>query len=49
MRPAAFSGYVIGSPASWNEPELVTRVAAAKGLGERIFVAVGANEEAPMG
>lgn len=47
-RPAAFSGYVIGSPAIWNEPELVTRVAVAKGLGERIFVAVGANEEAPM-
>lgn len=47
-RPAAFSGYVIGSPAIWNEPELVNRVAVAKGLGERIFVAVGGEEESRM-
>ena len=47
-RPAAFSGYVIGSPAIWNEPDLVTRVAAAKGRGERIFVAVGGDEGARM-
>jgi predicted alpha/beta superfamily hydrolase len=47
-RPTAFTGYVIGSPAIWNEPDLVARVAAAKGHGERIFVAVGGGEEARM-
>ncbi len=46
--PGAFSGYVIGSPGVRNEPGLVARVAAARGHGERIFVAVGGNEEARM-
>jgi predicted alpha/beta superfamily hydrolase len=47
-QPSAFSGYVIGSPAVWNEPGLVARVAAAKAEGERIFIAVGAKEKPEM-
>ena len=43
-RPGAFSGYVIGSPGTWNEPDLAKRVAAAKGGGERIFIAAGGLE-----
>jgi len=47
--PGAFSAYVIGSPAIWNEPNLVARVAAAEvRRGERIFIAVGAGEKAQM-
>jgi len=42
--PGAFSAYVIGSPAIWNEPRLVARVAAAQVRGERIFIGVGGNE-----
>jgi len=46
--PGAFSAYVIGSPAIWNEPSLVARVGAAKAHGERIFLAVGGGENARM-
>ncbi|HEY8002725.1 MAG TPA: alpha/beta hydrolase-fold protein [Phenylobacterium sp.] len=46
--PGAFSGYVIGSPATWNEPRLVDRVAAARVGRARIYIAVGGNETARM-
>jgi predicted alpha/beta superfamily hydrolase len=45
-RPGAFSGYVVGSPGIWNEPNLPGRVAAAKGGGARIFIAAGGRETA---
>jgi predicted alpha/beta superfamily hydrolase len=45
-RPGAFAGYVVGSPGTWNEPDLVKRTAAAQGHGERIFVASGGKETA---
>lgn len=47
-RPGAFVGYVIGSPAVWREPNLVERMRAAKGRGERVFIAVGGKEGSRM-
>jgi predicted alpha/beta superfamily hydrolase len=46
--PGAFSAYVIGSPAVWNEPTLVARVATSMAGRERVYIAVGGNEEARM-
>jgi predicted alpha/beta superfamily hydrolase len=43
-QPAAFSDYVIGSPATRDEPDLLARLAAAKAGRERFFVAVGGKE-----
>ncbi|HEY2359169.1 MAG TPA: alpha/beta hydrolase-fold protein [Phenylobacterium sp.] len=43
-QPGAFSGYVIGSPAVKNEPDLLARLAAVKPGRERLFVAAGGNE-----
>jgi enterochelin esterase-like enzyme len=41
--PAAFSGYIIGSPSVWADPQLLSRLTAvaSKGMGRRIYVAVG--------
>ncbi|MGZ3404325.1 MAG: alpha/beta hydrolase [Phenylobacterium sp.] len=47
-RPTAFSAYVIGSPALQNEAGLMARVIAAKGGGERIFIAAGTKESAEV-
>jgi predicted alpha/beta superfamily hydrolase len=47
-RPGAFSAYVIGSPALSNEPGLMSRIATAKGGGERIFIAAGTKEKAEI-
>ncbi len=44
--PASFSGYVIASPSVFADRELLARLPAAvsKGLGRRVFVAVGGAE-----
>lgn len=47
--PAAFDGYVIGSPSVWIDPEVLARLSsAAKGDGRRVFIAVGDQEEPRM-
>lgn len=42
--PGAFSAYVIGSAAAWNEPGLAARITSAAAHGQRVYVAVGGNE-----
>lgn len=48
-RPTSFSGYLIGSPSTWQDP---TTLAAAQGFsaggGRRVFVGVGAEESPNM-
>jgi predicted alpha/beta superfamily hydrolase len=49
--PAAFSGYIIGSPSVWADPQLLPDLAAAasKGKGRRVYVAVGERETEDLG
>lgn len=49
--PAAFSGYIIGSPSVWADPQLLPDLAAAasKGKGQRVYVAVGERETEDLG
>ena len=49
--PEAFSGYIIGSPSVWADPELLPGLAAAasKGKGQRVYVAVGERETEDLG
>ncbi len=44
--PEAFSGYIIGSPSVWADPQLLPDLAAAasKGKGQRVYLAVGERE-----
>ena len=48
--PDAFSGYIIASPSTPADPFVVDKNAAiaARGHGQRVFVAVGGNEDAAM-
>ena len=45
-RPGAFSGFVLGSPSFWLEPEDMARVRQAKDGGERVLIYAGGKEEA---
>jgi predicted alpha/beta superfamily hydrolase len=49
--PQAFSGYIIGSPSVWADPQLLPDLAAAapKGNGQRVYVAVGEFETEDLG
>jgi predicted alpha/beta superfamily hydrolase len=49
--PQAFSGYIIGSPSVWADPQLLPGLAAAasKGQGRRVYVAVGERETEDLG
>jgi predicted alpha/beta superfamily hydrolase len=49
--PEAFSGYIIGSPSVWADPQLLPDLAAAasKGKGQRVYVAVGERETEDLG
>jgi predicted alpha/beta superfamily hydrolase len=49
--PDAFSGYIIGSPSVWADPQLLPDLAAAasKGKGQRVYVAVGERETEDLG
>jgi predicted alpha/beta superfamily hydrolase len=49
--PQAFSGYIIGSPSVWADPQLLPDLAAAasKGKGQRVYVAVGERETEDLG
>jgi predicted alpha/beta superfamily hydrolase len=49
--PEAFSGYIIGGPSVWADPQLLPDLAAAasKGKGERVYVAVGERETEDLG
>jgi pimeloyl-ACP methyl ester carboxylesterase len=47
--PDEFNGYVIGSPSVWIDKQVLTRLAgAAKRSGNRVFVAVGEQEDHKM-
>jgi predicted alpha/beta superfamily hydrolase len=46
--PDAFDGYVIASPSVWIDPQVLGRLAAARGNQHRVFIAVGDQEEARM-
>ena len=49
--PEAFSGYIIGSPSVWADPQLLPELAAAasKGTGQRVYVAAGERETEDLG
>jgi predicted alpha/beta superfamily hydrolase len=49
--PEAFSGYIIGSPSVWADPQLLPDLAAAasRGKGRRVYVAVGERETEDLG
>ncbi|MBI1199782.1 MAG: esterase [Phenylobacterium sp.] len=49
-RPAAFSSYIICSPALWMEPDLIDRLPQARPSAgaPRVFVGVGGKEDARM-
>jgi len=49
--PQAFSGYIIGSPSVWADPQLLPDLAAAasKGKGQRVYLAVGERETEDLG
>jgi len=49
--PEAFSGYIIGSPSVWADPQLLPDLAAAaaKGKGQRVYVAAGEFETEDLG
>lgn len=42
--PDSFGGYIIGSPSVQRDESVVAKVAAAKGNGQRVLVAVGGKE-----
>ncbi len=49
--PQAFCGYIIGSPSVWADPQLLPDLAAAaaKGNGQRVYLAVGERETEDLG
>jgi predicted alpha/beta superfamily hydrolase len=49
--PDAFSGYIIGSPSVWADPQLLPDLAAAasSGTGQRVYLAVGERESEDLG
>jgi predicted alpha/beta superfamily hydrolase len=49
--PQAFSGYIIGSPSVWADPQLLPDLAAAasKGKGQRVYLAAGEHETEDLG
>ena len=47
--PAAFDGYVIGSPSVWMDPQVLSKLAGATpGDGRQVFLAAGDGEEPRM-
>lgn len=47
--PAAFDGYVIGSPSVWMDPQVLAKLSGAgPGNGRRVFIAAGDAEEPRM-
>lgn len=49
--PDAFSGYIIGSPSVWADPQLLPDLAAAvsKGKGQQVYLGVGERENDDLG